>query len=102
MKMKTLFKWIFKSLAALLVLALLAYGSPHLWAYATGGRYVGLSVHAEIVVAGGDFSYGIVAKAIAESKHAYRRHLLKSTVTCCIKKAVKAKHRKQVCTQLPD
>lgn len=67
--MKTIFKWFFRSIAAVIALALLAYGAFHLWEYATGGKYVDyLNTHSETVAVDESFGFDLMAEDLEDHK----------------------------------
>ena len=66
---KKIFKWIFKILIGLILIATLSYGTFHLWEYATGSKYVKyLTENSETIPLDWQFSYESIKKDIDQSK----------------------------------
>jgi hypothetical protein len=66
---RKIFKWVFKAIVGLVVLAASAYGGFHLWEYASGGKYVKyLAENSETIPLDETFSYETIGKDVADAK----------------------------------
>jgi hypothetical protein len=66
---KKFFKWVFKILAGLLLIAAISYGGFHLWEYATGGKYVEyLTENSETIPLEASFTFEELGKDAAANQ----------------------------------
>jgi hypothetical protein len=66
---RNFFKWSFRILVGLLLLATLSYGGFHLWEYSTGGKYIKyLSENSETIPLESNFTYEALGKDIKKKQ----------------------------------
>lgn len=66
---RKIFKWSFKILTGIILIAALFYGGFHLWEYATGGKYIKyLSENSETIPLDSNFIYSTLGKDIVKKQ----------------------------------
>ena len=66
---RKIFKWSFKILTGIILIAALFYGGFHLWEYATGGKYIKyLSENSESIPLDSNFIYSTLGKDIEKNQ----------------------------------